>query len=529
MRRILFKNATIIPMTERGKSYSYMGICGDKIEYLGNENPGNYNEEISLDGLYIFPGLCDSHLHLLYSIVLAASSFNICQITAGGITPHSMAGIKKSITDYAINHPKQKLIVVNNYITPAIEERRLPFASELYEWTNGKEVVVFSIDGHSCALSLALLKKLGMASETGIFSGTDYDLSQGKITGYIASSVSIKTLLKGLANFESECFKFGITKVCALDGEETESGKDMLLRLLAFLAQRMDIKVRLFPQYMNFEKTDKVQAAMANRRIGGCSCWELDGSVGSYSAAFNHPYLGQSELAPLYYTQDHIDKKIREALEGKYTLTCHAIGTRAIDQIINAYKKAEQFIPQNGPMCRIDHFEFPSSEATDFIKNHRLAITLQPGYSYLDKGYIKSYEKHLQSEDIALLAPVKELAKAGAILLGSSDSPVQSINPYDQMLGMVNYYHNDQSIDAYEALKTYTYNSHLALDEPEGCLMEGFSADFFITNKDITALDASEIGSVRALATYIGGRPMASRRGTLAELIALLINRPHKI
>jgi len=529
MKRTLFKNAKIVPMTERGKTYSFMGICNGKIDYLGNENPGGYDEEISLGGLYVFPGLCDSHIHLLYSIILAASAFNICEITKDGIAPNNMEGIQKSIEAYTSVHPKQKLIVINNYITPAITEHRLPYAAELDEWTKGKEVVVFSIDGHSCAMSTALINKLGLASKDGVFSGTDYDLSQGKITGYIASAVSIGTLAKGLANFESECFKYGITKVCALDGEEPESGKDMLLSLLAFLARRMDIKVRLFPQYMNYEKTAGVQKLMAAKRVGGCSKWELDGSVGSYSAAFNHPYIGQTELTPLYYTQEQINEKIRSGLGSKYTMTCHAIGTRAIDQIIVAYKNAEELIPKDGPMCRIDHFEFPSPSAIDFVKSRRLAITLQPGYSYLDKRYIKSYENHLCKEDIDMLAPVKDLAQSGVVILGSSDSPVQSINPYDQMLGMMDYYRQDQSIDAYEALKTYTYNSHLALAEPEGCLQEGFAADFFITDKDITSLPSSEIGSVRALASYINGRPMAARRGAVAEIIAMLLNRPHKI
>jgi len=186
-------------------------------------------------------------------------------------------------------------------------------------------------------------------------------------------------------------------------------------------------------------------------------------------------------------------------------------------------------LPNAGPMCRIDHFEFPSPDAISYIKKGRLAITMQPGYSYLDKRYIKSYEKHLCADDIARIAPLKELTEAGTVILGSSDSPVQSINPYDQMLGMMAYYLENQSIDAYEALKTYTYNSHLALAEKEGCLEEGFAADFFVTDCDITALGFSEIGSVQAVATYIGGQLMTPKRGTITELIALLFKKPHMI
>ena len=86
--------------------------------------------------------------------------------------------------------------------------------------------------------------------------------------------------------------------------------------------------------------------------------------------------------------------------------------------------------PRDGagvPLSRIDHFEFPSREAVEKIKKLPVALTVQPGFSWLDKRYLKSYEQFLPKEKAEQQIPLKELAEAGVCICGSSDSPVQSM------------------------------------------------------------------------------------------------------
>ncbi len=74
----------------------------------------------------------------------------------------------------------------------------------------------------------------------------------------------------------------------------------------------------------------------------------------------------------------------------------------------------------------------------------------------------------------------------GVCVCGSSDSPVQSVNSYEHMLGMVDFYLKDRSITPYEALKTYTVNPAKMLGEPNtGTLQRGNDADFFVCDRDI--------------------------------------------
>ena len=76
---------------------------------------------------------------------------------------------------------------------------------------------------------------------------------QGSVTGLIARSVTPAMLAKGIANFTNECARCGIVRVCALDGNG-DVERDVTTRLLAFLAARMDVDVRLFPQYMDLAR-----------------------------------------------------------------------------------------------------------------------------------------------------------------------------------------------------------------------------------------------------------------------------------
>ena len=155
---------------------------------------------------------------------------------------------------------------------------------------------------------------------------------------------------------------------------------------------------------------------------------------------------------------------------------------------------------------------------------------MQPGYAWIDKKYLHTYTQFLPEEIVSRLK-FKTLYDAGICLCGSSDSPVQELNPYLQMMGMVDFYNPDESITPYEAFRTYTVNAAKAiLEEDEyGTLEKGKHADFFIADKDFFSLDAAGIRDFRPLRTYYGGKPYKNKNGTVHELISMMLKKPHKV
>lgn len=527
-------------MRKEQETFTALGIEEDRIIFTGStekETLKGYDYYVDLEGMHVFPTLTDSHVHLLYTMILAASSFNLCEVTSGGIVPDSMEGVEARVRDYCRSHPKQKIIAANQYILSAMKEKRLPDRHELDEWTGGRCMIIYNIDGHSSCISTALMKKLGLSCEghDGRFSGEEHEFMQGKVTNLIAASVTPGVLARGIANFSNLCARYGISRVCAMDGNE-DVKNDILTRLLAFIASRMDIDIRLFPQYLDLERTRPFRRLQKYPRAGGCGSWELDGSVGSHSAAFYVPFRDTGEKGHCYYEKSLILSKVKEARQKGIQLSSHAIGEAAIDQIVDCYEQAEKETAgrrdgAGAPLSRIDHFEFPSREAVEKIKKLPVALTVQPGFSWLDKRYLKSYEQFLPKEKAEQQIPLKELAEAGVCICGSSDSPVQSMNPYEQMLGMVEFFLPQQSLTPYQALCTYTREPARMLGEEKdsGTLEVGKKADFCVMKKDFCRAVPGEIGEFCAEYMVKDGKRYEQKKGTVWELVKMLFRRKKKI
>ena len=533
--KTLYEGGRIHTMRGETEIVSSMGVKDDRIIWIGENSGEDWDERVDLKGMHVYPALTDSHLHLLYSIVLAANSFFVCQIGPEGVTPRNMAGIEKCIRDYCKKQLQKGILVANGYIASALEEKRLPSRQELDEWTDGRAFVLYSIDGHSSAMSTRLMEELGLSSRNhdGRFFGEEHEFMQGKVTNKIAASLTPAMLAKGVANFSNLCAYYGISRVCALDGNEDAGKKDVTTKLLSFLASRMDIDVRLFPQYTSMELARPYFKKQSHPRMGGCGAWELDGAVGSHSAAFSVPYKDDGRKGHCYYSDEEVRLRVAAALKEGVQLTCHAIGEDAISQIVDIYKELlprEEKRPE-GPMMRVDHFEFPNREAVEAVSCLPLALTVQPGFSWVDKRYLKSYEQYLPEEKINQQLPLKELSQKGVCLCGSSDSPVQSIDPFAQMQGMTEFYLPKQSLSPYEALCTYTVNPARMLGEEAdwGTLEPGKRADFMVMKVDLLNLKEEREEPLHAEYMVKDGKRWVPRRGTVPELLGLCLRKAKKL
>lgn len=517
----LYYNGHVHTFIAEDDIYTAIGVRDGIIDYVGDDpDTFRYGGTVDLQGRHVLPTLTDSHLHLLYSMVLAARSFEICTIEHDHVTPDSLDGIRGRISDYCARHPKDKLIVANGYITSAIQENRLPTRHELDAWTCGRAIVIYNLDGHSSSLSTKTLEmlKLPVDDSDGIFRGEAHEFMQGRVTDLIARTLSLKTIRTGVANFVNECHAYGVSRICALDGNE-DVKNDILTKALAYVATKLPLDIAFFPQYMDFSKAASIFRRQGHKRIGGCSAWELDGSVSSRSAAFSTPYRDSDQCGHCYYPDEVIEEKVRLAHEQDIQLTCHAIGDCAIDQIIRAYEKCPPYVERGKPMNRIDHCEFPSPAAVEKLKDLGVAITVQPGFAYIDKRYLRGYERYLSDAALSNIIPLRTLMDSGVCLCGSTDSPVQSLDPYVQIRGMVEYYVPEQSLTPYQAYQTYSTNAAKMLGT-DARLAIGNPASFNVYNDDPT------VQAVEAEALWLAvahGAPVKRMTGTGTELVGILL------
>lgn len=531
MGRILFTDGIFHSGKDETDTFCYMAVERGKIigTYQTKPEWAGRCREISLRGQHVYPCLIDAHVHMLQTIAVAAMGFSVCQITEEGVKPDDLAGVEERIRAYAKGQKANAIIAASNYILSAVKERRLPTKTELDDWGGGRAVVVYNIDGHSSALSTEMLKKIGIEPEghDGILSGEAHERVQGKLTDVIASSITLPILAKGIANFHNMCAEYGIALVGALEGNG-DSAKDKTMGLIVGLARRSDVGVRFYFQYMDQEKAGKFAKYQKNPRIGGCGDWEMDGSVGSHSAAFCVPFRDTGNVSDCYYSQEEVDQAVQTFDRAGYQIASHAIGDRAVERILKALSGTD-----SNRMHRIEHCEFVTDETLKILLElgkNKLAVVMQPGYSWIDRHYLHTYEQFLAPECMEEMR-LRSLYDGGLCVCGSSDSPVQDMNPYVQMLGMVDFYIPGESLTAYEAFRTYTANPAKAMREEEsyGTLEVGKRADFFVAEKDFFRLSAKEIGEFRPTRTYYGGKPYRHKAGGGWGLLKMLLKIPKAV
>ena len=513
-------------MLSEEDTVDYMLVRDGRIASAGKGTPDFPKaEKHDLKGKHVYPCLIDGHVHLLLTIAVMAMGFNACEITSDGIEPHTMAGIEKRIRAYAAKQKKDAVIAINNYIMTAIDEHRMPTKAELDAWTDGRPTVIYNIDGHSTSLSSEMLRRVGIDPDghSGVLQGEENERTQGRIIDNVGGSVTLPVLAKGIANFHNYCADYGIGTVAALEGNG-DSEKDSTTKLMLHLARHFGVGVRLYLQYTDIARVRPFEKYMKKRRVGGCGDWEQDGAVGAHSAAFVLPFSDTGETAPCYFTQEKTDALVKAFSDSGYQVASHAIGELAIDRLIEALNKVD-----NGRFHRIEHCEFFGDAAFEQLKKGRFAVMMQPGYAWIDKRYLHTYERYLPQE-IRDRMKLRSLADAGVCVCGSSDSPVQDMDPYLQMLGMTQFYNEVESLTNYQAMCAYTKNAARALEDDDiGTLEVGKKADFFVAEEDFFRLPPEKVVEFRPSATYYGGVPARRRKGSVSELLGMLLTKPKKI
>ncbi|MBN2157219.1 MAG: amidohydrolase [Candidatus Lokiarchaeota archaeon] len=544
MDDLLIYNAHIYTLSQEGEKFAAMSVLKGKISQLYSKNPPNEDHNqiarkvINAQNQTILPGLIDSHVHFIMTAAINVLSTPVSVYENNHFNPNTLEGVKDLVVRTVENTPASKPIIFNNYIIPSIREDRLPTHMEIDEWAPNRLITFIAIDGHSVSLSSLVLKKLGLNPDEhdGILNEDMEEFDMDKIVKLFTDNLTIKYLLEGLQKTINDAIAMGLVGIHCLDGFQADPTKDISLKFLKLFGNKIPLKLRLYPQIRDISKLSPFFRKMRTKRIGGCGAWDMDGAVGAKTAAFDIPYRGEpNNYGSLLLTKEDLLPLMRKAHSLGAQITSHAIGTRAIDELIAAYSQLmEEFNDtDNKYRHRIDHFEFPSKDAVEkAINKLGLLVVPQPGFNWIDANYpgMNTYQKYLEQEVVKRQTPLKTIIETGGIVCGSSDSPVQYLDPWLQIHGMVNFPIESERISVYEALRTYTYNGAYATFEEDerGTLELGKCADFIILPKDPFQISPTELLNIVVSQTYINGKKMKKTCYKPMKFFLKLIFNPSK-
>ncbi len=402
-----------------GREGEYVLIKNNRIEKIGSGNLPIGSKKIDGHGALILPGFCDSHTHLS-NIALMHGTLDLTNKT------------REEIIRLVKNEcGKRKIIVGRGWDESFWERKEYLTMEELDSACSRSIVFLVREDGHLAVVNSLAKNKYGMGDENGI-------LREDEVGKMAKSLGAFKNL-----DFEY-AQKYALSKgvTCVHDFANVNT-----LRAYFRLHREGNLKLRI---YANFYQEDFQRIKSLGLysgfgdsflRIGALKLFG-DGSIGAKTAATK--YADGKKVEPLLS-----EKKLRAIVEDANSsgirVFTHAIGDRAIENVIKAYRGTEG--------NRIEHFELVRDE---FLEERNFSVAMQPNFlKWAKKGGL--YHHMLGEEWLEKNNPYRKIIDSGIPMLFGSDCM-----PLDPLYGIKMATESEyatQRISFEEAVRAYTMGS----------------------------------------------------------------------
>ncbi|TLP80478.1 amidohydrolase [Maribacter sp. ACAM166] len=519
---LVITNAIIWTGNENEPRAEAMAISGDTILSIGSSQKisefiGKNTEIRDLSGKFVTPGFIDSHVHLL------TGGFNLNSVQLRNAkTP---AEFIQKIESFAKTVPKGSWILGGDW-----DHENWSGELPTKEWIDGvtkdNPVFITRLDGHMSLANSIALELAGVTNQTPDIDGGDIVRNtNGELTGLLKDNATdlIWRFVTEPTEEEKEQALMAAMKYLSSNGVTSVHHMSAAWHYLVLKKARANDKLitRIYAMYPlsdwgNLKKEIDINGSGDNwLKIGGLKGF-VDGSLGSHTAAFFDPYLDKSSDNGLFVTPiDSIYKFVKAADKEDFQVMIHAIGDKAIHNLLNTFEKIQKENGNKDRRFRVEHAQHISQNDIKRFSQLNVIPSMQP-YHAIDDG--RWAEKLIGSDRIKTTYAFKSLLDEQAKLVFGSDwfvaPPIPLMGIYAAVTRRTLDDKNpegwvpEQKITAVQALIAYTKNAAYASFEEDikGTLESGKLADFVIISEDLTKVDPVRIKDLKILETYVGGK-----------------------
>lgn len=247
-----------------------------------------------------------------------------------------------------------------------------------------------------------------------------------------------------------------------------------------------------------------------------------DGSLGGRTALMHEPYENEPDNYGIAVsTREEIREATLRANRAGLSMSIHAIGDKAVDNVLSAYEEAREELGGEGTTTtnptlrnRIEHLQVFSDSDLERLKKVSPVISMQPVHLCGDMtGADKFWGKRAKNA-----YAFRTVIDSGLLLAFGSDIPVETVNPYHGIYAAVTRnridgtpgdgWYPEQKITLQEALEAYTINcaKSSGVEDKFGSLEYGKIADLVILPLDLEEASIEQIRDIKPVATYSGGK-----------------------
>lgn len=517
---LVLKNGTVITMDESIPEASAVAVKGDRIIWVGNTTEadiwiGKKTRVLDLDGGFVYPGLIESHAH----IVGLGQTRSILDLV--GTT--DKATIAKKVQDRAKKTSKRAWILGRGWDQNDWVIKEFPTAADLDSATPNHPVCLGRIDGHAVWVNSEAMKLAGITSSTkDPDGGKIHRDAQGNPTGilvdaatslveHVISPPSHEDLIRFTRTALNEAARKGITMI-----QDAGSSKEALdaFRELASAGQ-LPVRIYSLVSYGSPFTESYLNQGPANYGpyldVRALKLY-MDGALGSRGAALLEPYTDDPKNSGLLLMQqDKLMEVLQRAHKSGIQVGIHAIGDRANRMVLDAYEK----IGVQGLRWRIEHVQVLAPSDIPRLAKLDVIASMQPTHATSDGPWATD---RLGPERVKGAYAWRSLLDRKTIIAGGSDAPVEDINPLWGIYAAITRqdhqgkpedgWHPEQLVTRNEALRMFTVDAtYAAFREKElGSIRTGKLADFVVLPENLLTCDPKKLIDMKVRYTITGGK-----------------------
>ncbi len=378
----------------------------DTIRALAKERGA---EVVDLEGGTLLPGFQDAHVHLYLAGQYEA------RLDLGAA--RTLADVHRAIRAFAARTTGPVLHAYGLDETQ-LDEKRLPTHDELSAAVNDRPLVVFRVCRH-----VAVLNGRALASVPAEFAHVDREAGRVEEQSLFRLEKEVFVPTRDdrrawIRNGEKIAFSLGITTVHEIKGAGVAE---------AYRAMAADGSLRMRVFYFLYgEWEDALQ--MRDRfdglpiHFGGYKIF-ADGTIGAETAAVHEPYAGGG-CGSLVRDDRDLNVLFTKAARAGMPLMCHAIGDRAIDQLLRVRLEAGGEIP----FLRMEHVEMMREESLPSVLRGAWRLCLQPNFAHQWQGPGGFYEARLGAARARGMNRIRSWHAAGVpVAFGSDGMPIDPV------------------------------------------------------------------------------------------------------
>ena len=487
---------------------------------------GPATKVIDLEGRLATPGLIDSHLHLI------SVGLNSAWVNAKPAAAPTLASLLAAIAERARSLPPGQWVLARGYDQTKLDVKRHPFREELDEASPDNPVMLVRTCGHVAVCNSKALALAGINEATPVPPGSLIEQQNGRLTGLVAENamepvyaalphVSEDDLVAAIERGGRTLLSYGITScmdaaVGMLAGFSEiaayhRAKREGRLPVRTWLTLLGDPGRSIVPQC---HAAGLVSGTGDDMLMTGAVKIFLDGSAGGRTAWMSKPYLGEDKTTGVRMLGDNELTDLVMDYHGKgYQLACHAIGDAAIGQLITAYERALDAMPDPGRRHRIEHCGF--STAAQHQRMVKAGIYPCPQQVFVH-DFGDAYLAVLGEERALPSYPIRTWIELGLKPATGSDAPVCDPNPFPNLHAMLTrktwkgtVMDERQRVSLPEALQAYTEHGAFSQKQEarKGRLVPGQLADLAVFSRNLFSASSDEIlESTRVDVTILNGQ-----------------------